>query len=55
MTDVSLREQATARTRSGRPRTPSFLRLQNAVGPGGALPAGVAGLAPLAKRPRQRR
>jgi hypothetical protein len=56
----SLRERATARTRivpearafdTTRPRAPSFLRLQKAVGPGGVLPAGVAGLAPLAKRP----
>jgi hypothetical protein len=33
-----------------RPRAPFLLRLRKAVGPGGVLPAGVAGLAPLAKR-----
>ena len=45
---TSLRERAAARTRivqegrvfdTTRPRTPSFLKLQRAVGPGGVLPA----------------
>src|SRR5581483_5806138 len=31
-------------------RSPSLLKFQMAVGPGGVLPAGVAGLAPLAQR-----